>query len=419
MAASSLSDLFEAINNSDKKLVIDISRTNPELLTTGHIFQCNFGDCTCQRKSTPLRSLLSGPQNGRDEHMMDRFEMLEQLFEQKIIRSDNISDEILCKVIQKHCGWDYNSKLLDLFLKYIPANRWVAARTNEKWSGICTSDNLTVFQCVMYSHMDYQQTEHYFRIFFDMGCDPSLPIDGDPDYHVLGSLICYAHDSLIKLYFSKHRADINKLHTRTPDFSDNPVMRCLIRYSESKDPVEWEHVKQTMILVIQHGLDLTYKNNNGETVHDYIDYYGWREILQGIVQMPPGAGDNIRARKISHAAAKPAKKRKINRSIEKIFDMERRYEFSGINLVHIPEPTETEMTSLEEMKEFVERKLKQYRYRKDTQLITELETEFLEYLAKIDSKYLDKVKTALHNSYSRAYGWLYHSQVETFFREHK
>ncbi|AYV85752.1 MAG: hypothetical protein Satyrvirus36_10 [Satyrvirus sp.] len=399
-----LEELLDAICTADCDKVIEMLTNYPCLISGVETTINGYFHETW----TPIEAFISG--TGTSEEHVNRIPMLSKLFEKGIIKPEHFDPKILMEFVRTHGSWPYQYDMLDTLIKYIPSEYWVKLRSK---------DGETILHSLVHSYMNNEKKDYYFKQFVDMGVDPLVLTPENMEieetarhsYTVMKILIYDALPNCLKYVMSKFELNWTFFNETFDDSFDldraNGMMSCLKTLSRSKNQQIIADVKETFRICVENGLDLNYTDKNGFTIYDYIEYYGWKPVLEDVVMAP----ENQNMEKFGQQVKMNKNKWKFNRTKKNLLAEVKKTKYPKIPL------TEEACVAITGMEEFMKNKLRSNKYEKDPERIGQLEKEFLSYLEKIQAHkaILGTIHASLYNNYNRAYGFLCLPLVEKFF----
>ncbi|AYV85234.1 MAG: hypothetical protein Satyrvirus7_28 [Satyrvirus sp.] len=247
-----------AISNGEEETVVKMLTEDSTLLYQKGKCCCNMYRCGgCREGYTPVETFvyLRKPMSA----------MVVTLFENKILKPEHFTHKMLLNFIY-FCHTDYQFKLLDIFLTYIPKEIWTSARSERG------GEVKDIIQFVIESCMPDKEKESYFKLFIEMGAKPDIG-------SVIKDLVYYAIPDLLEYFLSKFPSNpsyFNELYFDRKYFhKETPMMQCLELYKFTEKQNEISDVKRTLQICIDHGMDMNQRNTNGENIYNYIANYGW------------------------------------------------------------------------------------------------------------------------------------------------
>ncbi|AYV85786.1 MAG: hypothetical protein Satyrvirus41_1, partial [Satyrvirus sp.] len=440
--------LVKAISKGDCNEAVQILESEPLLLTNlrRHHY---VGECNCsyhsERKYSPIEWLIcdynpkkmcpqlewhydgyinsnfSGSVDRDSPEFVNRVPMMIELFEKQLLKPDDFSDTLLFDFVEDHDSSGYQFSILDTFVQYLPKDKWIYLKT---------FDGCTILHAVISSHMVENMKCYYFKLFMDMGVDPRVFAGGFDDYSpgpgsVITDLIRSAEAECLRYVLTKFKLkprDFNEPYNGEYSYynGQNYMMACLSGcIALTKRHKLMMEVRETFEICVANGLDLEYKNLNGEDICDYIVYYGWLPILGDLVKISENAGRNIKERK-----ANEEKSASKNRELSPHKGLVQVVEEA---LQPPPQPpwflfektledplTDEMLTAISSLGKFMEEKLEAHKFEKVFSEIYLLEKELLTHLRAIQvhPRIISPIRYALRRWYSCAYGFLYLPRVK-------
>ena len=364
-----LHELMSAVRKNQIKKASKIITAKPHLLTQRRVSMCNMPGCGCISEISPIEYLISG--TGDDSHHVDRIPMLISFFEQKLIKPEHFTDHALFEFMKYNVSSGYQCTILDVLIKYIPKEQWVGLRSKA---------DLNILYAVLFSHMDEDKMEYYFKVYMDMGVDP-MAFSGDHedegDIYQQGSIIrLLIHSAMSNLLryiltkFKPERSYFNEIRDGKFDQDENAMMICLRNNARQKDRILIRNVRETFQICLENELDVNHKNKYSETIHDYVAFYQWQTVLSNLIELPVDAGQNMEQRlNMTEFKDKPT----WANLMEYIREEGRR---------KIPASNST-LSTLTDFCQFLDLKLKVKQYEKDPAQNHLLEMELLSHLKTI------------------------------------
>jgi hypothetical protein len=209
---------------------------------------------------TYIEILIEGPEhsNSESEEDLSYLKFIYSIMDNKLIKPEHFTDDVLAKKITSHCGWEYNHLLILHLFKWIPIEQWVRFRNDE---------NKDIFHTVLRSDAQSVQIEELWDILF-----------GKPELaELLKNSIDPPMEDSVRMLHIKITNDLLNL-----GFKDEGALalhHLLRTYRSSKFPKDWEKVYDMYNLMLSCGIDLKYEDIDGNTLLTAIHFHGWAEVF--------------------------------------------------------------------------------------------------------------------------------------------
>ncbi|AYV85042.1 MAG: hypothetical protein Satyrvirus2_53 [Satyrvirus sp.] len=344
---------------------------------------------------------------------VNKIPILIELFEKKLIKPEYFSPFFLMKFIKCHNFSNYKFDILDILIKYIPKEYWIDFQLKI---------GETILHCIVGSNMADEKIEYYFKLFVDMGVDPTVlslrssDLEGNitEPYTAIKILIYKAIPNCIKYILTKFSLNSTYFNEIFETFGktyvgENALMSCLRTFSLSKNRAKIDDVKETFRICVENGLDLGYASICRYTIYDYVLYYGWKPVFENIITISENQVKKVDPLHNGKYWRINRTKRFLVEEIRNNTDIYSKFPFS----------LETHVAILD-TEGLVKYKLKNNKYEKNSERISILEKEFLEHLQKIKAHktILQIIYQTLNNDFHGAYGFLHLPTVKKFFDDY-
>jgi hypothetical protein len=232
--------------------------------------------------------------------------LIRDLFENKWLTSEMITDKMIFGFMGQHCGWDHNDEILKTLVEFLPKERWSKMLDKHDDGG-----HSTILHAIWYTPKCHHQYVYWVNKFIELGCDPRVK-DGQGST-ILPYAIRGLHHEIVTLLVNEFKMDVNETGCdgKIGDYRDelyndrkSPLIYLLDRHALDKSDDELEPVKRMISFLNDHGLDWSYripmieveeiKRSDGSILrrgrtgmgccaHDFVHQYGWTEYLGKLV----------------------------------------------------------------------------------------------------------------------------------------
>lgn len=260
-------------------------------LNDKHTFKCDMSGCKCRSISTFLQSLFKVGDNNSKRNLRKLY-IIKLLFKENIIQQEMITDKKLIKMFDSYGGWIGERLLIDFLIGFedenpiIPIERFLNLR----------SEGHNILNMALYNTND-EDGYRYFKFFYEKGAK----LDDCHLKDLSKQLIQSCRLSLIKYLLSIYQ-DLNlpkdiihqitlyifnfNLYT-TAYRIDMPLkgyelpilLKVLERSQLSKNLKYLSEIKELLELALDHGYDITLKDEFGADIINYLHTYHYDEFI--------------------------------------------------------------------------------------------------------------------------------------------
>lgn len=253
--ATKVKALYAAIVAQNYDTVSEMMLKDPMLVQQTYQSRCRTPECECIETVSPITTLFRVKEWSVNEERGQALALLEKLFVNGLLTTDNVTDDALYEAVSSHCGWTINDKLLDLLIEYIPKERWVTLRKTDSYSedGDEKHYTMSILHAITQGYMGDNEYKKYFKIFFDMGVDPTFSVnDTKPVQH----LIQHAQHELLTMIVEKQGnncpIDVNLID----DFTGKTQLAKVLAWSDADKRKHIKDVRGIVQFCIKQGLNV-------------------------------------------------------------------------------------------------------------------------------------------------------------------
>jgi len=305
-------------------------------------------------------------------------ETLIAFLDSDVIFPECVLDDDLMKKIEYHMGWNDDHQLIKKLISWIPVERWIGMRDMI---------GTTILHSVVYSSASKNQIIEIWNMFWKMPGMSKIANVSSKYETIVPHIIRFAYPELLE-HLIEIGMDICAFAVRGPDNYETPYHVMLRKFAESKSEEKWKDVRRIFELVKVYW---NAKDRIGNTVTSVAHYYGWSEVLKGLI--PPWK---------EFIKDKSLKVERTENGFEKSHDF---YNFET-NARYALEYTENDKIIFELLE-----KLRNYRYCKDISIIKTLTQEIVTIFSKMENSFLKRCDQRLCNE-TMMYGFLYLEPVK-------
>jgi hypothetical protein len=208
--------------------------------------------------------------------------LIHKLFSKLWLKQEYISDERIFYLIEAHQGNAHCDKLFETLIDNIPADRWKNIRRDY--------DRSSILHVIITSNLPDKYISKYLRIFVEIGVDINIKNN-------IGTIMVCAAElakpKIIKLLVNEYKMNVNdhRIYNGIDlQHAYLPLFVILKNYAYEKNQNKLGDIKESIKLLIKNNTKLNYRipdipgiiEGQGCSIHDYIAYYGWSDLLRDI-----------------------------------------------------------------------------------------------------------------------------------------
>jgi len=273
MAASDvdtrLDALMEYIDKSDDETILQIVRQNPDTLFKEKSYHCTCPECYQITITTPLKRLTyhASDHDPKRNHLS----VIETLFQEELVCPNDFTDEQLFDVVQYNLGWKYNTHLQNLFLKWIPTERWKTVTMN--YGDIENPEIYNILTAILnFYYNGVDNNLKLFDYFLSIGVDPKFGFQPPT-----GTMISCGMIDVLELVVNKYPDIRFDDQYHIDEFVEGLKNYAPNNPKVTKDGIE--DMEAVAKIVFQRGIGPNSKGSTTKSVIQYIGELGWVDRL--------------------------------------------------------------------------------------------------------------------------------------------
>lgn len=263
--------LYDAVANSDLPTIRRLIQNDHSIWTKSFESRCI---CGCREHPRPLNRLF----RGRKSEIESDLALINQIFDEGLLLPEEIPDWKILDLAEGLCGWEHNTRILQLVISKIPISRLTMMNEPDR------QEQRLNFPMAIMQHPSYEQENFFIGLILD-----------NPELHPSLFHKYYGADTFYQAVAGGNLDLVRRLSSFKFDPNDSdtiPMTSChrlLRNFKYSKDPEEWEKVRIIFSIINNmgpRGLDLDIENELGNSIKTLIMHYGWEPFL-GTYDAPP------------------------------------------------------------------------------------------------------------------------------------
>jgi hypothetical protein len=240
-----------------------------------HNCVCGLSECHDGFSDEPIFTLLAKLFDVKPD-----IKLVTKLVDYGLLSIEDIPDRIIFKLL--HRKYETTQEIIDWIIKVIPPSRLVTYRESEDDDFFVVNQKvlgqecITVLYAILWSHMPYEKVEEYLKTLL------SSPEMRELAYHkydgvtILRHIILQTRIPVLETLLSMGGFDVNEKSIYDGNTAFQRLLEC---EAKSKSKKEWKKIEEVFALLSRHGMDLYSKDQDGNSLSNYIVHYGWEPIL--------------------------------------------------------------------------------------------------------------------------------------------